>query len=219
MASCAAGSGGAGGGPRRKESSMSRSACIASAGTMGLNPGPLVRRWPLAGLIALLVGGLVALGSSSAPRHAVSPAPASAWARLPLTARASVSRALGADDRSLGARPIPGGFTMASALHGLVARFGSGGPVVRVGGGRVGLALIGYGYGERLTPVAGARPRAAANKVSYAHRTLSEWYVNGPLGLEQGFTLRAPPAGVASGPLTLGIRLSGNLRPSLAHSG
>ena len=37
-----------------------------------------------------------------------------------------------------------------------------------------------------------------ANRVTYAHPGLSEWYVNGPLGLEQGFTIpRAPAAGTA----------------------
>jgi hypothetical protein len=119
----------------------------------------------------------------------------------------------------LGARPIPGGFAVTSALHGLVARFSGSGAVVRAGGARVGVGLIGYGHGERLTPVVGTRPHAAANRISYSHRTLSEWYVNGPLGLEQGFTLRAPPAGDGSGPLTLAIRLSGNVRPSLERGG
>jgi hypothetical protein len=40
---------------------------------------------------------------------------------------------------------------------------------------------------------------------------LEEWYLNGPLGLEQGFTLERRPAGVGS--LTLAVRAAGALRP------
>ena len=51
------------------------------------------------------------------------------------------------------------------------------------------------GYGASLRAVGGVAPRAQANRVSYARAGLSEWYVNGPLGLEQGFTIpRAPSA-------------------------
>ena len=43
--------------------------------------------------------------------------------------------------------------------------------------------------------------------MSYRRGTLREWYVNGPLGLEQGFDLAMRPAG--SGVLTLALALSG----------
>jgi hypothetical protein len=35
--------------------------------------------------------------------------------------------------------------------------------------------------------------RASGNRVEYLRGPLTEWYVNGPLGLEQGFTLTEPP--------------------------
>jgi hypothetical protein len=49
------------------------------------------------------------------------------------------------------------------------------------------------------------------NRVSYRRGGLTEWYLNGPLGLEQGFTLERRPAGVGS--LTLAVRADGALRP------
>ena len=55
-----------------------------------------------------------------------------------------------------------------------------GGAVAAVERGRLGHGL------RKPTPSA---PVAAANRVSYRHRDLSEWYRNGPLGLEQGFTV------------------------------
>src|SRR5437588_847920 len=62
-------------------------------------------------------------------------------------------------------------------------------------------------------------PTARANLVVYRHRGVSEWYANGPLGLEQGFTLAAPPAGRRVGPLTLTLALSSNAHVSVARGG
>ena len=85
------------------------------------------------------------------------------------------------------------------------------------GGSEVGLRLAGVGYGDALASVAAVAPRAQANRVVYAHNGgVEEWYANGPLGLEQGFTLAHAPAGQASGALTLSVALSGDLRASLA---
>ena len=50
----------------------------------------------------------------------------------------------------------------------------------------------------------------SANRVSYAHGSLREWYANGPLGLEQGFDVAARPS-AGSGPLSFSLALSGNL--------
>ncbi|MGZ4248082.1 MAG: hypothetical protein ACXVUE_07215 [Solirubrobacteraceae bacterium] len=46
---------------------------------------------------------------------------------------------------------------------------------------------------------------------------MTEWYANGPLGLEQGFTLGARPAGRRAGPLTLSLAVSGNVRGKLSR--
>ena len=49
---------------------------------------------------------------------------------------------------------------------------------------------------------------------------MREWYVNGPLGVEQGFTLTTRPAGAYPASVRLALRLSGNVRVSLAgHTG
>ena len=53
------------------------------------------------------------------------------------------------------------------------------------------------------------------NRIEYRRGALTEWYVNGPLGLEQGFTLRARPGKPSANPLMLALALSGTLRVSL----
>jgi hypothetical protein len=79
-----------------------------------------------------------------------------------------------------------------------------------------GLTLRAIGYGTSLRPVGAVAPRVRANRVLYAHPGLQEWYANGPLGLEQGFTLPRAPSGDAAGPLTLSLALSGGAHVSLA---
>ena len=75
--------------------------------------------------------------------------------------------------------------------------------------------LRSVGYGRSLQPVAKAAPTKRATTVAYRRDSLTEWYANGPLGLEQGFTLEAPPDGAKRAPLTLALSLSGDLRPLL----
>src|SRR5215469_4242505 len=154
-----------------------------------------------AGLAALAVVLLAAIGAIAVRSHA-SALPAQrasvAPARLPLAAQAPVSRALGRDDASYRAQRLR-------------AQFDRGSVLVSSGGVSLGLSLRAYGYGAALQPLPAVMARtAAADEVVYAHAGVSEWYANGPLGLEQGFTVRTAPASRHAGPLTLELRLSGD---------
>ena len=61
------------------------------------------------------------------------------------------------------------------------------------------------------------RRSAKSNRVELERGRISEWYVNGPLGLEQGFTLQAPP-GYAADSLVLEFEVRG-AKPRLASNG
>lgn len=85
-----------------------------------------------------------------------------------------------------------------------------------------GLAFEGYGRDKWTTSPSSAAPQANANRVEYHRGDLTEWYVNGPVGLEQGFTLANPPRvaeGHADQPLTIALALSGDLTASLDSAG
>ena len=56
-----------------------------------------------------------------------------------------------------------------------------------------GLALKGYGYAGEVYPVEKAELFPSSNRMEYHRGNLTEWYVNDKNGLEQGFTLSAPP--------------------------
>ena len=94
---------------------------------------------------------------------------------------------------------------------GLSTVFDRSGPTVRIGGAALSLRLSGLGYGHRLRRPALLAPVATANQVSYRNRDASEWYRNGPLGLEQGFTIKRPLRRRA-GWLAIAVRASGGLR-------
>ncbi len=61
------------------------------------------------------------------------------------------------------------------------------------------MQLRAFGYGSSLKPLTGAEPSAAGNRVAYSRPGLQEWYANGPLGIEQGFTVAHAPGGARVG--------------------
>jgi len=67
-----------------------------------------------------------------------------------------------------------------------------------------------------ILPVA---PSASRNRLEYRHGPLTEWYINGPAGLEQGFTLDRPVAKGRVVPLTISLVITGDLRPQVNQSG
>ena len=130
---------------------------------------------------------------------------------LPIQAQTSISAALGRDQRAYHAKRDGRAWRVENRKHGLRADFTTRGVEMRSGAARFGLRLAGLGRGARLEAVAASKPEAKSNRIDYRRGGLSEWYVNGPLGLEQGFTLDSPPARKGSEALTLALRLSGNL--------
>jgi hypothetical protein len=92
---------------------------------------------------------------------------------------------------------------------------------------QVGMRLTGYGYGERLRSVSKAELKAASNRIEY-HRTvvddsesaIIEWYENRSEGLEQGFTINAPPMQKQEGEqLVVALDLTGDLQASINSQG
>ena len=103
----------------------------------------------------------------------------------------------------------------------LSAGFGTMGVSLASGKLHLGLRLAEAGYGGLLEHVAAGRPTGEANRVSYRRSWLTEWYANGPLGLEQGFTIpRRPTAGAGAGStLTLSLAVSGAAHVSTVEHG
>jgi hypothetical protein len=141
-----------------------------------------------------------------------------AAASLPWEANAPISALIGADQPSYHATTDRDGFQVDNA-QGLSAHFKSSGVDFYVDKHSWGLSLTSYGYGEVLQQVVSSEPTARDNRIEYSRGYLTEWYVNGPFGLEQGFTLATPPAEMTDGPLTLALSMSGDLNAAVDKGG
>jgi len=140
-------------------------------------------------------------------------------ASLPLGAQGPVSEALGADSPAYRIGAGDAGLLGANPGQHFSTLFDRSGVSVRSGSTRVRLSFQSIGFGAALRALGEVVPRASANAVSYQRSGLSERWVNGPLGLEQIFTVPKAPAGRAAGALTLSIALSDNARASLTAGG
>ncbi len=183
--------------------------------TLSLGFAPVIRTWITTG--------------PGDPPAATTASTATDLSDLPLPAQAAISAALGRDDPAYHAVAQGTGFHADNPQHALAADFTAEGVLVHTDETRWNLALSGYGYGNALSAVAAVAPQAGDNRVEYRRGALTEWYVNGPLGLEQGFTLEARPAlpspvsgegsGVRDQPLTFALTLSGDVSASVDPGG
>jgi hypothetical protein len=130
---------------------------------------------------------------------------------LPQAAQSSVSAVLGRRITAYTVRKEPSGLQAANSRQHLVSNFTASEVEMRSGLATWRMKLEGYGYGAALLPVAAAVPEAEGNRVQYRRGQLTEWYTNGPVGLEQGFTIARPPGQSKGRELTIALALSGNL--------
>lgn len=139
-------------------------------------------------------------GDRPQPRHGLASLPSAAWG--------PVGAGLGRDDRAYW---VTRGAAANPAQH-LRFRFSAAGVAVSGDRRMAKISLVGFGRSDAVRAVRRVGPMARANRVTYPRGVLREWYVNGPLGLEQGFDVaRRPTAG--AGGLVFALSLSGDLRP------
>jgi hypothetical protein len=168
-------------------------------------------------VLAALLAPLLRGSSGEAKRSAGEPARAS----LPATARAQVSALLGVEDRAFAVTGTAGGELYARDVpQRLNASFTRTGVSVAAPGIDASFSLRAFGADGSLQTVAAASATAHSNRASYARGDgLTEWYANGPAGLEQGFTVARAPAHATTSRLTLSLALDSSARRSLAADG
>ena len=118
---------------------------------------------------------------------------------------------MGRDQKAYFAHSKVGGFQMQNPNNGISADFTTNGVTFQSGANNWGVTLRGLGYGDRSEPALSATPQAEANRIEYSRAGLIEWYENGPMGLEQGFTIAQAPVKPVDKPLNLDLALTGNV--------
>jgi hypothetical protein len=142
-------------------------------------------------------------------------------ASLPVDAQAVVSATLGRDDTTYVASPAAGdAFTLSNPAQQLHALLTPAAALLSSGSDTWSMALAQVGHGDTTEAVGVATVQAQQNRVTYNYGALSQWFVNGPAGLEQGFTLSQAPVGSdGSAPLVVDLRLGGSLHASANATG
>ena len=151
--------------------------------------------------------GLAPLGTDPAA------GPGYGYEALPLAARYAVSAAIGRDRQAYHFTENTEGLRGNNPDQSYEMGFSDNAVEIGAEGRQWGLSLSGWGYGADRHPVEPARPVATGNRVEYRREALTEWYVNGPFGLQQGFTLARAPLGKRpeGGHLRLRLDLEGDL--------
>lgn len=190
---------------------------IADGGAPAARGGHELRSWRVP---ALLVGAAIAciaaLALARLPASPSTPPLASRSSlqnlptRLPVSLAVAASASIGASDRSFW--PVRRGDSLLARNGGIHSTFTASGARLRVAQGTLGLSLAAVGRGQRVERVAPVAPEGAANQILYRHGSISEFYRNGPYGLEQGFTLQHR-AQAGAGSLVLAMRVRGSLIP------
>jgi uncharacterized protein (DUF2345 family) len=160
------------------------------------------------------------LASRSADEHGGKDySAATGLSSLPTEAQSSISANLGRDIPSYQAWTRRGEIEADNPRNKLAATFTSQGVEMRSRSLRWKMVLGSYGYGDTLMPVRRAAPKAKFNRVEYRRGPLTEWYVNGPLGLEQGITLQERPGQADGWPLTIELAFHGDLTAAVDEGG
>jgi nucleoside-specific outer membrane channel protein Tsx len=169
--------------------------------------------------VLILAAGASAYAPASDAGKPSAAKSATGLSSLPEDAQGPISAALGKDDSGYWLRPSAGGFRGANPRQALEAEFTREGAEVRSRNLLWGLETRGYGYGDALRPAKAVAPHANANRVEYRRDGITEWYENGPLGLEQGFTLAHRPGKAKGQALTVELRLRGDLLAEVEAGG
>ena len=159
-----------------------------------------------------LLSSLLVLTTIAAGASATGVRKASSLSSLPLADQLAISASIGKDRSTFFAHPTANGVEMQNSAGTLKAVFTDEGTGLRTTSGNWGLRLISYGDAEQTISAAKVAPSAQANRVEYRRGAFTEWYENGPSGVEQGFTVDRPLQSERSGDLQIVLGLSGDLK-------
>jgi trimeric autotransporter adhesin len=142
-------------------------------------------------------------------------------ASQPAATQQTISSAIGLDQTAYHVASATSGVSLANPANAFTAelQLQSGALKIASGSDTWDMALVGLAYGGAVQPVGTAHISVNGNRVDINYGAIDEWYVNGPSGLEQGFTFPSLPQADASGALTVVLALGGDLIGTVYASG
>jgi hypothetical protein len=155
--------------------------------------------------VVMLISAACAFGRTSVSEQAA----------LPIPAQSKISADMGSEQSSFHLQAVGDAFIAQNPEQKFRVSFASSGIKLQSGNCAWEIALTSFGRGKALINAGRVLPSAAVNRAEYHRGPVTEWYVNGPFGLEQGFTVKKRPADSQSGPLTFVFSLAGDLNATL----
>lgn len=126
---------------------------------------------------------------------------------LPLDAQTTISADIGQSEAVYHFVPAPDGYTVQPAANGMGVQLSAASARLEMGDLTWDLRLQGWGYAGAQTLSQTPELTATENRAEYRYPGLNEWYVNGPFGVQQGFTIMEPPSASQGSQLTLALGL------------
>ena len=113
------------------------------------------------------------------------------------------------------------GSSASTPAHGLETHFSKQGVTFNAAESSFSLKLDSIGRGDQLAPVAKvADVTPKDNKIEYTRGDVTEWYINSPFGMEQGFTLSQRPEGeIDQVSISLNLETKGDLSANDSKNG
>jgi len=148
---------------------------------------------------ACIVAAIVVASAGSRPSTAAEAVGTS----LPIEAQYAVSTAIGRDDSRYYALDTAAGVVLENPAQSLRLVFSHEGATLQADSLVWQMGLVSWGVGDASESVERSDPVSSGNRVEVDHGGVTEWYVNGPFGLQQGFTVAVAPGQRDGTPLAL----------------
>jgi len=135
---------------------------------------------------------------------------------LPIGLSYAISEAQGAEQDSFHFVSLEDGFRADNTIHNLRALYRDGTMSMQYGDDTFALSVTRFGYASNLQSLSTASERiSSANRLDIVYDNLTEWYINGTGGIQQGFTITERPT-TGEGLLEVAMTITGSLTPSLS---
>lgn len=167
--------------------------------------------------LAESLAGAAQVGSMPAADASSSASSMTTLDKLEPLARYAISASMGAELADYAATQTQDGFTLD---HGYTVGLNATGATFSTGTDSWQFVPESFGYGADQAAIGSSALSASKNRVTYDTANLDTWFVNGPSGVQQGFTIdHRPSQGNASEPLVVSVGLGGSLSATVDADG
>ena len=141
--------------------------------------------------------------------------PAAFSAQAPsISAQYAISRAIGMDQKGFHVHMTNRGASLENSSQDFTAMLTDDvGLKILCQGHHITMRLSSVGAGEKIVIPQVVDVKQRANRIVYDHGLIQQWFVNGPMGLQQGVTINKRPGKNKTGKLVLSLSVDSDLQP------